>query len=125
MGKHVLNQCAAGSFAPRFFFSSRRRHTTFDCDWSSYVCSSDLARIFFLVIGWRRGLDDAHDGGEIGGHLFEIGKRVGTVDARAVTCAFAGDDVAFVDTRKIGHRSEERRVGKEWRYRLMLIDAMK
>src|SRR6516165_3218523 len=25
-----------------FFFSSRRRHTTFVCDWSSDVCSSDL-----------------------------------------------------------------------------------
>src|SRR6266478_1310482 len=25
-----------------FFFSSRRRHTIFDCDWSSDVCSSDL-----------------------------------------------------------------------------------
>src|SRR2546430_10586884 len=28
--------------ATRFFFSSRRRHTIFDCDWSSDVCSSDL-----------------------------------------------------------------------------------
>src|SRR5256886_13723488 len=27
-----------------FFFASRRRHTRFDCDWSSDVCSSDLAR---------------------------------------------------------------------------------
>src|SRR5256886_1715260 len=27
-----------------FFFSSRRRHTRFDCDWSSDVCSSDLKR---------------------------------------------------------------------------------
>src|SRR5688572_2628907 len=27
-----------------FFFSSRRRHTRFDCDWSSDVCSSDLER---------------------------------------------------------------------------------
>src|SRR2546430_17515342 len=26
----------------RFFFSSRRRHTSFGCDWSSDVCSSDL-----------------------------------------------------------------------------------
>src|SRR5256886_11354546 len=26
-----------------FLFSSRRRHTIFDCDWSSDVCSSDLA----------------------------------------------------------------------------------
>src|SRR5688572_32115835 len=35
-----------------FFFSSRRRHTRFDCDWSSDVCSSDLdesaGRPFFL-----------------------------------------------------------------------------
>src|SRR5690606_41189180 len=27
-----------------FFFSSRRRHTRFSRDWSSDVCSSDLAR---------------------------------------------------------------------------------
>src|SRR6267142_5257308 len=26
-----------------FFFSSRRRHTRLTCDWSSDVCSSDLA----------------------------------------------------------------------------------
>src|SRR2546430_6554275 len=29
-------------YAVFFFFSSRRRHTRFDCDWSSDVCSSDL-----------------------------------------------------------------------------------
>src|SRR5438270_8130490 len=34
--------CTRSSAA--FFFSSRRRHTRFDCDWSSDVCSSDLAR---------------------------------------------------------------------------------
>src|SRR6266481_2627134 len=28
-----------------FFFSSRRRHTRWNCDWSSDVCSSDLASI--------------------------------------------------------------------------------
>src|SRR6266568_5557116 len=27
-----------------FFFSSRRRHTRWNCDWSSDVCSSDLAK---------------------------------------------------------------------------------
>src|SRR5256886_5027298 len=35
----------AGTFVVQwslFFFSSRRRHTRFDCDWSSDVCSSDL-----------------------------------------------------------------------------------
>src|SRR6516225_10601574 len=26
-----------------FFFSSRRRHTSLTCDWSSVVCSSDLS----------------------------------------------------------------------------------
>src|SRR5260370_26493600 len=28
-----------------FFFSSRRRHTRFKCDWSSDVCSSDLDEV--------------------------------------------------------------------------------
>src|SRR2546430_11410131 len=30
-----------------FFFSSRRRHTRFDCDWSSDVCSSDLVPVAY------------------------------------------------------------------------------
>src|SRR5260370_17531353 len=30
---------------PFFFFSSRRRHTRFKCDWSSDVCSSDLVAV--------------------------------------------------------------------------------
>src|SRR2546430_7459598 len=44
-----------------FFFSSRRRHTRFDCDWSSDVCSSDLgvyepgdvARYLAAALPWR------------------------------------------------------------------------
>src|SRR2546430_1227223 len=32
-----------------FFFSSRRRHTRFDCDWSSDVCSSDLVTYVDLM----------------------------------------------------------------------------
>src|SRR6266480_5446672 len=35
-----------------FFFSSRRRHTRLTCDWSSDVCSSDLA--FDLAAARRR-----------------------------------------------------------------------
>src|SRR2546427_2600401 len=38
-----------------FFFSSRRRHTRFDCDWSSDVCSSDLCS---LLDDGRLGLID-------------------------------------------------------------------
>src|SRR2546430_14457569 len=37
-----------------FFFSSRRRHTRFDCDWSSDVCSSDLAGELRCRLGYRR-----------------------------------------------------------------------
>src|SRR5256886_2459955 len=32
------------------FFSSRRRHTRFDCDWSSDVCSSDLGVPLTMVL---------------------------------------------------------------------------
>src|SRR6266481_2789240 len=31
-----------GGIVAFFFFSSRRRHTRWNCDWSSDVCSSDL-----------------------------------------------------------------------------------
>src|SRR2546430_14960070 len=34
-----------------FFFSSRRRHTRFDCDWSSDVCSSDLIERITGILG--------------------------------------------------------------------------
>src|SRR2546429_5784568 len=33
----------------RFFFSSRRRHTRCSRDWSSDVCSSDLAMVTMLT----------------------------------------------------------------------------
>src|SRR5690606_39961618 len=33
-----------------FFFSSRRRHTRFSRDWSSDVCSSDLASAMVFVV---------------------------------------------------------------------------
>src|SRR2546430_3022193 len=48
-----------------FFFSSRRRHTRFDCDWSSDVCSSDLTdlahRMENLLDVQRRGARPATD----------------------------------------------------------------
>src|SRR5256886_7377668 len=37
-----------------FFFSSRRRHTRFDCDWSSDVCSSDLLEPTRRSVGERK-----------------------------------------------------------------------
>src|SRR2546430_4858120 len=55
-----------------FFFSSRRRHTRFDCDWSSDVCSSDLR-----YMGWT----DAAD--------LVIRSLEKTIQSRVVTYDFA------------------------------------
>src|SRR5689334_20364496 len=43
-GRLIAVSGSAGERDPtkRFFFSSRRRHTSWNCDWSSDVCSSDL-----------------------------------------------------------------------------------
>src|SRR2546430_3665472 len=90
-----------------FFFSSRRRHTRFDCDWSSDVCSSDLvcARV-----------DD-----EVA-LLTEEGNFV--VDTGANTfsnlLAYMVENEVFpmlANAGKTTYRSEERRVGKECRSR--------
>src|SRR6266481_689324 len=48
-----------------FFFSSRRRHTRWNCDWSSDVCSSDLLHVMaridaFLKLGVAQGCSDLH-----------------------------------------------------------------
>src|SRR5205085_8869217 len=72
-----------------FFFSSRRRHTIFDCDWSSDVCSSDL------------GSEEHRIGfGDLPGGQDEHSARFSEQRAGG-----AGPEV----------RSEERRVGKECR----------
>src|SRR5207237_5776025 len=46
-----------------FFFSSRRRHTRFKCDWSSDVCSSDLGdlEVKARAFGWAVASCDGHD----------------------------------------------------------------
>src|SRR2546430_11781147 len=48
-----------GSVDIFFFFSSRRRHTRFDCDWSSDVCSSDLE--FNSLTNWVYVLESSSD----------------------------------------------------------------
>src|SRR5437588_11911774 len=83
-----------------FFFSSRRRHTRSLCDWSSDVCSSDLAGIACEF----RFLEEA---------LYDLVKSsLTSVDA--VTTLVA--DLKRLN-RGLGLRSEERRVGKECRSR--------
>src|SRR2546426_12448419 len=47
--------CVSRSLVLFFFFSSRRRHTRLQGDWSSDVCSSDLAAVADLALDARDG----------------------------------------------------------------------
>src|SRR5688500_20285414 len=88
-----------------FFFSSRRRHTRLQGDWSSDVCSSDLglrhlaARAPPAAVRLPRGPSSAHA-------LPPPRRR--RVRRRGLT---------LTRTAPAAPRSEERRVGKERRYR--------
>src|SRR6266480_2350734 len=59
-----------------FFFSSRRRHTRLTCDWSSDVCSSDLAGLDRASGG---GLGGAPVAGDQGLPRRDLGAKVGTL----------------------------------------------
>src|SRR5690606_39345262 len=89
--RRTSDQCAAREY----FFSSRRRHTSFSRDWSSDVCSSDLkaARLRAESIA-------AQDRNIF---LYEW------VGSKRIQCRF--------HYGPFGLRSEERRVGKECRSR--------
>src|SRR2546426_4909608 len=90
-----------------FFFSSRRRHTRLQGDWSSDVCSSDLTaeerRLVEIILRER---------------TYE---RVPFPQIRAMIEKYHGferiQERAQAFTDKARQRSEERRVGKECRSR--------
>src|SRR6266853_806519 len=74
-----------------FFFSSRRRHTRFDCDWSSDVCSSDLAA---LIDSQRRVLERIANGAPLR-EILETLVRLIEEQADGMRCA-----VLLADTRQ-------------------------
>src|SRR2546430_13048912 len=86
-----------------FFFSSRRRHTRFDCDWSSDVCSSDLKSDLLHPLEQGRG---------------DCAEALTYAGARRV-CSPGSKFARIAKTvlRMFLERSEERRVGKECRSR--------
>src|SRR5256885_7802594 len=91
-----------------FFFSSRRRHTRLQGDWSSDVCSSDLNNIEYKAVVVDM-TDKANEAATLLGeaaYIFQDGKKL------------LVDTYGRVD-RQFGRklRSEERRVGKECRSR--------
>src|SRR5688572_32757480 len=98
-----------------FFFSSRRRHTRFDCDWSSDVCSSDLALGTAQTLAW--GTTYYLPAVLANSMAAELG--VGTA---AVFVAFSA---GLLLAGFLGPRSEERRVGKECRSRWWAHDEKK
>src|SRR5262249_58342360 len=84
-----------------FFFSSRRRHTRLVSDWSSDVCSSDLIFQATLV-------------------KLELRAPSAAPRSKRAARAPAPDEAPrddFVARVERVCRSEERRVGKEWRAR--------
>src|SRR5437660_12843186 len=83
-----------------FFFSSRRRHTRWPRDWSSDVCSSDL---YYEVGAEISRLEQSIQ------HMRELRERQRTDLAQAHSTL--AELAAHIE------RSEERRVGKECRYR--------
>src|SRR5262249_58187569 len=88
-----------------FFFSSRRRHTRLVSDWSSDVCSSDL----FVMTATAHAVEataqeflDKYEHGDV-------------TERQKLLTVIKGleEGVSWADAS----RSEERRVGKEWRAR--------
>src|SRR2546430_10702279 len=106
----VLHQFAVEDRDLSLFFSSRRRHTRFDCDWSSDVCSSDL------YVGILRSA-------ELTGNLDTVLDQLAVyierdLEAkRAVKSALTYPIVIAAMASVTVLRSEERRVGKGGRSR--------
>src|SRR5436305_7193870 len=74
-----------------FFFSSRRRHTRCGRDWSSDVCSSDLSSP-------------------------SADRRVPSARSDATPATSWREAARLIrGSSAVSRRSEERRVGKEWR----------
>src|SRR5256886_3699481 len=59
-----------------FFFSSRRRHTRFDCDWSSDVCSSDLGHTIPHDLSGHNSPEDTDESPSVGGMATIIPTKV-------------------------------------------------
>src|SRR5256886_8934892 len=88
-----------------FFFSSRRRHTRFDCDWSSDVCSSDLRALENQEFHLRLVVQQE----------FLVFERPAQLALQRQVFRHALGHALFIE--QVALRSEERRVGKECRSR--------
>src|SRR5690348_17729125 len=91
-----------------FFFSSRRRHTRWTGDWSSDVCSSDLASRLHRSGRSPSAADSSRT----------LSSRLASFRAaRSRTAALGRTERTNQGCCRTSARSEERRVGKESRTR--------
>src|SRR5947209_11271355 len=90
-----------------FFFSSRRRHTRYWRDWSSDVCSSDLARVSRSSLMTARCIAS-----QVKKPTVKIRIVIGTLSSLVTISRKFGSVMLQPEMR-----SEERRVGKECRSR--------
>src|SRR5690606_40393844 len=96
-----------------FFFSSRRRHTRFSRDWSSDVCSSDLARELQQVLVSIHPSSDQLEAAEDEKGIEHVGLAVVSNELDLpIEIGLPHLVAAHPELR-----SEERRVGKECRSR--------
>src|SRR5256885_2687858 len=105
-----ITLCSGAYVTCEIFFSSRRRHTRLQGDWSSDVCSSDLKLLLRLAE-----LDDLPVGDLERLQERVLGYLVGAGLDHRQPFLRAHDDQ--IERRGLGLRSEERRVGKECRSR--------
>src|SRR5256885_12984056 len=106
--QHEVEQAMRCYFVYCFFFSSRRRHTRLQGDWSSDVCSSDLLGYY------RYWLAEHHAIAALGDPCPEVlVARLG-VETKRIRVGTGGVLLPYYSAFR---RSEERRVGKECRSR--------
>src|SRR5260370_2024127 len=100
-----------------FFFSSRRRHTRFKCDWSSDVCSSDLVRQQFSSLGTLEQKAQSLSDLELNFNVSSDSGIPGALNALFQNFSSWSVMPDSNASRQAVVRSEERRVGKECRSR--------
>src|SRR2546427_1434038 len=100
-----------------FFFSSRRRHTRFDCDWSSDVCSSDLENSIAGGFGRsaRPTAVPAPESGVVADRLQDPGDTLGGEDAVSHSGAddLASNGSSFLFLRFLALQHEQLCVGRQ------------
>src|SRR5207248_8669721 len=97
--------------------SSRRRHTRSYGDWSSDVCSSDLKALYYAKI-WNHERNESPLKTITRSQAEKLARALGPVGKHLVVdwaMRYGSPSIAS----RLGElvRSEERRVGKEWRCR--------